>query len=103
MTKTFISDLVAHEHSPDNLYFSSQAQSPHKIENFATWSSTRGSSPVGIGDERLHVGVALEDAHGVLGRYLAESPHRAELERRLNGGQEHLTKRFSGGESISNQ
>lgn len=51
-----------------------------------------GSSPVGVSDEHLHVGVALEDAHGVLGRYLAESAHRAELEGWLHGSQEHLTK-----------
>lgn len=49
-------------------------------------------SPVGVGDEDLHVGVALHDAHWVLHSHLAQRSHRAELQGRLDRRQKQLTK-----------
>lgn len=53
-------------------------------------NNTVNHPPVGVGDEHLHVRVALKDAHGILGRHLAQRAHGAELERGLDRSQEHL-------------
>ena len=52
--------------------------------------NSAAKSPVGVGNKDLHVGVALDDAHRVLGRDLTQRPHRTKLQGRLHGREEQL-------------
>lgn len=58
-----------------------------------TTTTNNNNPPVWVGDEHLHVRVALEYTHGVLGRHLAERAHGAELECGLDRSQEHLNSK----------